>query len=132
MFEQASRLKAEFNYKGTCSVESLWDLSVANLKKIYVGLKAELKALVGDTMLDDDFLRENVTEKDSKEIELLELKLNIVKHIATVLAKEKKMRLDEKAKSLKKQEILGIIQEREHDELKDKSVEDLKEIYNQI
>ena len=115
MFEKATRLKVRFNYRGICSVEDLWDLSLTGLDTIYKNLNAEVKAQEGESLL---------TTK-SKENELLGLKIEIVKHIFEVKQKERKLREEAIERAEMKQKLLGIKAEKEDEELRSMPKEEL-------
>lgn len=74
MFEKATRLKLRFPYKGACTVEDLWDLSVTALDSVYKALRNAQKEMDGESLLSEK--KENLT---------LALQVDIVKHIVTGL-----------------------------------------------
>lgn len=122
MFEQASRLKLRFRYKGLCSVEDLWDMSFEALDTIFKGLNAQLKAQKEESLL----------ETKSKEYEVLELKINLVKHVVTIRLQEQKERENEVAKAAKKQKLFCIIEEKQDAALRDMSVEELTKLVDEL
>lgn len=122
MFEKAARMKLRFNFKGVCSVEDLWDLSVGNLDSIFKSLSKKLKEVEGESLL----------KEDTKEDKILELKVTVIKHIVTVKLEEKKNRDDRLLKAEKKQKLLSIIAGKEEDNFKDMSVESLKALVNNL
>jgi hypothetical protein len=122
MFEKASRVKLRFEHKGQCSVEDLWDLSTTVLDAMYKHYSAQLKDQLGDSLL----------EKKSKIVDLLEMKIEIVKHIVLTKIKEKKEAEERSAKIEKKRQILEIISEKQHEHLKNMSLEDLTKMVEDI
>ena len=118
MFEKGTRIKARFNFKGTCSIEDLWDLSVRALDLIHKNLNIEIRGLKEVSLL----------EVKNKEEELLELKIAIVKHIVEVKLQEQKSREDAASRAEKKQRILGIMEEKQNSQLKELSLEELAEM----
>ena len=68
LFESATRNKIRFDYRGSISVEDLWDLSVEELDIIYKNLMTKKKASETESLL---------TEK--KTSRALETKIEIVK-----------------------------------------------------
>lgn len=116
MFELATRLKLRFNFKGLCTVEDLWDLSVQNLDKIFKELNRELKTQEEESLLTDE----------SDEKKALELKVKIIKHIVAAKIEEAKAKELKAQNAAKKQQILAIIAEKENQSLKDMPMEDLK------
>jgi len=122
MFEKAVRSHLRFNYRGQCSVEDLWDLSVEELNLIFKNLNMELKITKEESLLEVKTLGN----------EILELKVNIVKHIVKVMLEERQVRENGVLRSEKKQKLLGLIAEKQDEALKGKSVEELNELVNSL
>jgi hypothetical protein len=100
MFEKAARLKLRFpSVKGSIGVEDLWDLSSENLNTVFKTLNREVK-VVGEESLDD-----TKTSDD----DVLNLKIQIVRHIDSVKKKEAADKLNEKTKSEEKRKLLWKI-----------------------
>lgn len=70
MFEIATRNKFRFPFKGVISTEDLWDLSVESLDNVFKTLNSEMKKTKEESLL----------STKSKDDEVLELKIEIVKH----------------------------------------------------
>ena len=77
MFEKAARLKLRF--KSSLSVEDLWDLSPNALDAIFKDLNAQTKVRKEESLLD----------YRSTEDTIVDLKIDIVKHIVSVKLEEK-------------------------------------------
>ena len=122
MFEKAVRLKLRFTHKGLCTVEDLWDIPLESLDRIFKDLNIKLKAQKEESLL----------ETRSKEDEILDLKIAIVKHIVEVGLFEQKARTDLAAKSAKKQKLLGIIDEKQDSALRDMSVDELTKLVDEL
>ena len=122
MFEKAVRLKLRFTHKGLCTVEDLWDLPLDSLDRIFKELNTKLKTQKEESLL----------ETRSKEDEILDLKISIVKHIVEVRLSEQKARKDLATKLAKKQNLLGIIAEKQDNALRDLSVDDLTKLVDEL
>ena len=122
MFEKATRLKLRFNFKGQSTVEDLWDMPIQALDQIFKGLNVQLKAQKEESLL----------EIKSKEDEILDLKISIVKHVVEVRLREQKAREDEVSKAAKKQKLLGIIAEKQDANLREMSVDDLTKLVDEL
>lgn len=122
MFEQATRNKFRFPYKGSCDVEDLWDLSVEDLDGVYKKLNRTLKTTKEDSLLGPK----------TKESERETAMVNIVKHIVTVKLRESEEYRHEAARSVKKQKILEIIGRKQDNSLEEKSEEDLVAMLNEL
>lgn len=116
MFEKAVRMKLRWQYKGMLGIEDLWDLSLADLDTIYMGLKAEEADAAGvESLLD---MR---TEAD----EVLTLKIAIVKHVFTVKKAEAEAVKNELDRARQKQKLLAILADKQDAELRDKTSDEL-------
>jgi len=115
MFELASRLKVRFNYRGLCTVEDLWDLSLPKLNEIFVELKAQQNAQQAESLM----------SKKSKDDELLDLKIELVKHVFEVKSAERAAGKLAMEKATFKQKLLGIKAEKQDAALKELSPEDI-------
>lgn len=118
IFERAAREKTRFNFKGLISAEDLWDLSLENLDSIWCELEAELEKLPRRSLL--------ATGIDQRGE--IEFKQEIIKHIVDTKKIESEARAAAKSNSEKKQMILDIIQAKQNEDLKAKSVEELMQI----
>lgn len=116
MFEKAARMKLRFPFRGQASVEDLWDLTVFQLDEIYKNLNGQLKAQDGNSLLD---------EKDDTG-NVLQLQVDIVKHIVSVKLAEREAAEKRAERKARKQQILGIIKEKQNAALYDMPLEELK------
>jgi len=111
-----------FNYKGVCSAEDLWDLTVEELDFIYKGLKAKLRLVQEESLLD----------KKSDEDAMTALQVDIVKHIVEVKQQEaldKKLRKERKEKKQKLMEILAMKQDAD---LQGKSTDEIMKMIDEL
>lgn len=116
IFETSIRNKFRFAFKGMISVEDLWDLRLESLDDIYKNLVSEKKKASEESLL----------QIKIKEKEELECKINIVRYIAEVKISEMENRAKVKEKKQQKQRILEILNEKENQDLKNKSTEELR------
>lgn len=118
MFEKATRIKLRFNFRGQCSVEDLWDLSVTDLDSIYRDLKRDERELQGDSLL----------EAGTTANKTLALQIGIIKHIVCVKLEDQKAREEEVARAEKKQKLYAIIARKQDAELEGMSLDDLNKM----
>lgn len=116
VFEIATREKLRFPYKGSISVEDLWDLSPANLDTVFKSLNAEKKQAETESLLSAK------TDADT----ILDIKLSIVRHIVAVKLAEAEKRAKAKEIKEQKQKIMEIIANKQDAALQNKSVEELQ------
>ncbi|MBQ6218989.1 MAG: hypothetical protein IJJ47_04585 [Methanosphaera sp.] len=115
--------KYRFEYKGLISVEDLFDLKLEDLDMIYKNLKKEEQELQGDSLLD---------KEDNTLITEVETKIEIVKNIFEIKDTEIKRREQEIVNNARKQKILSIIEDKQDQELSEKSIEELRKIYDDL
>lgn len=118
MFELATRYKFRFPFKGMISVEDLWDLSVENLDTVFKCINAEMKKTKEESLL----------STKSKDDEVLEMKIKIVKYIVEVKQKEKEEREKMFLNKERNQKIMAIITAKQDEELQNMSVEELQKL----
>lgn len=123
IFELSTREKFRFAYKGSIQVEDLWDLSVEELdKKIFKVLNAELKQGQEESLLD----------VKTKQNEVLEAKIAIVKYIVGVKQAEIAAKENEKLVQAKRKKIKEILASKQDDALKNKSEKELQEMLSEL
>lgn len=122
MFEKATRLKVRFPYKGLISVEDLWDLSVTELDSIFKALNAKLKLVNEESLLGEK----------SKADKLIELQVEIIKHVVSVKLKETNDQILAKERREKKQKIMDILVAKQDSDLQNKSAEELQKMLNDL
>lgn len=116
MFEKAARLKLRFpSAKGSIGVEDLWDLSRENLNTVFKTLNREVK-VIGEESLDD-----TKTSDD----DVLNLKIQIVRHIDAVKKKEIADKLNEKVKSEERRKYLNLLANKREAALENLSEEEI-------
>lgn len=122
MFETAVRMKLRWNHKGICTVEDLWDLPLKSLDSIFKELNAQAKTQKEESLLDTK----------SSEDKVLDLKIEIVKHIVAVKLNEKKAKEERFERLEKKKKLLEIIAEKQDEELKNMPLDDLKKLVDEM
>ena len=122
IFEYAVRNKVRFPFKGMISVEDLWDLSLTNLDSIYKTLNKQIK------QNDEESLLSTKTNIDTE----LEVQIEIIKHIVSVKLVEKEARESELARKEQKQKIMSIIAAKEDEALRNSSIDDLKNMLENL
>ncbi len=115
LFENATRAKLRFNYKGTISVEDLWDLELEDLDSIYKSLSKKLKEEDGDSLMS----KSSVNQK-------LNLQIEIVKHIFTTRQNEINAKEQAIVEKQKREKIQSLIDQKKDNELANKSIEELE------
>jgi len=118
LFEITTRKKLRFQYHGMITVEELWDLSVEKLDSIYKELNVQMKQANEESLL----------AKQSKEAEMIHIKIEIVRHIVDVKLKEKKAKEEEAALKKRNQRIAEIIADKEDEALKNMPIDELKKL----
>lgn len=122
MFEKATRTKLRFPFKGLISVEDLWDLSVQNLDLVFKTLNAQVKQAKEESLLNTK----------TKEDEVLDLQINLVKYIVQVKLEEDNVRLQAKEKKEKKQKLMAILSAKQEEDLQNKSAEEIQAMLNEL
>lgn len=122
IFEVATRNKYRFPYKGQISVEDMWDLPVTELDKIFKILNKQVKTAQEESLL----------KTKTKEDEILENQIKIVRHIVTVKQEEASNRLKEKERKAQKQRIMEIMADKQDEELKGKSMDELQQMLAEL
>lgn len=118
MFEVATRGKFRFPFKGLISVEDLWELSVDNLDNVFKALNSEMKKTKEESLL----------SRKTREDEVLEIKIEIVKYIVSVKLAEKEQREKAFLNKERNQKILDIIAAKKDAELQNMSIEELEKM----
>lgn len=118
LFEAAVRSKYRFPFKGSITTEDLWDLSVQDLDRVFKALNAEAKQSQEESLL----------KVRDKQAEILDRKIEIVKHIVAVRQAEIAAMKEAADKKAQKQRILEIIAKKEDDALQNMSVEELQKM----
>lgn len=122
IFEYATRNKVRFSFRGLISVEDLWDLSLTNLDSIYKELNKRSKQSEEESLL-------NIK---TQEDELLNVQIEIVKHIVAVKLAEKEAREKAAENKAKKQKIMAIMAARDEKALENASDEDLQKMLAEL
>ena len=118
LFEAAARGKYRFPYNGSVSAEDLWDLSVEKLDLVYQALEAQAEQQPKKSLL----------SSSSKTNLILAQKIEIVKHIVSTKLAEAEARKQAAADKEYRQKIFALIEEKNDEELRSLSVEELKKL----
>lgn len=129
MFEQATKEKYRFDsVQGKLTVEDLWDLplisstgNIASLDDIAINLDEEVAQH-----------KKSFVVKPSSRISLAKKKLDIVKYIIKVKMQEQEEREKEAQRAEEKQRIMEIIDEKQNEKLKSKSLSELKKMIKNL
>ena len=122
MFVTATRNKFRFPFRGQISVEDLWDLSVENLDSVYKTLNSQVKKAKEESLLNTK----------SREDEIIEIQIEIVKYIVSVKQDEAAKKVAAKEKKARKQRILEVLAAKEDADLQNKSPEELQAMLSEL
>jgi len=122
IFEYAAKHKLRFPYRGSITTEDLYDLSPADLDRIYKTLAREAKKNEEESLLAD---------KKDEDVDL-NVKIDIIKHIVT-----EKLAAIERAKKaaatkMQAEKIRAIIAEKQEAALKEMSPEELNKMLEEL
>ena len=118
LFVMATRQKFRFPFKGVANVEDLWDMNVRDLDTVFKALNAQKKQ-------DDE---ESLLATKSKEADVLDAKIEIVKHIVKTKLEEAEQRRTRAENKKKKDRIAEILADKRYEELRGKSTEELEKM----
>lgn len=124
IFERAAREKIRFDYLGIIQTEDLWDLKIEQLDDLYRQINSNLKDQSGEGLIKD----ESVSEYAS----LLQLQVDLVRHVFEAKLELMKTARNEKLRQEKKKRIMEIIADKQDQELMDKPTEDLMKMLNEM
>lgn len=122
IFEKATRQKLRFNYRGLCSVEALWDIPLQTLDAMYVDFASDAENTKVASLL-------GVKTGGDEETAL---KIEIIKHIVSVKLEERNLRETAAKRKEQKQKILELIQEKQDESMRGKSVEELTALLGEL
>lgn len=122
IFEYATRNKLRFPYKGSISVEDLWDLTPANLDSIYKVLNKQVKQEQEESLLTVK------QEMDSN----LDVQIAIIKYIVSTKLQEKEAHMKAAAMKQRRDELAAIISEKETQALKNLPVDELRKMLQEV
>ena len=123
MWIEALKKKYRFEYKGLINVEDLFDLKLEDLDYIYKTLKRNENDLQVDSLLDAN---KNPLKKE------IENKINIVKAIFDMKEAEIESAKIAMANKVQRDKILAIIENKQDQELSEKSIDELRKIYDSL
>jgi hypothetical protein len=122
IFEQASRMKIRFMYRGVITTEDLWDLPVQELDQIFREINSKIRASREESLLIP-------TEKPD---EILATKAAILRHVVSMKLAEAEARKTEAEKKARREKILAILAEQQDAGLRQKSPEELKKLLEEL
>lgn len=125
LFEKASRLKLRFaSTRGDLTVEDLWDVG---LTRGAVNLNDLAKAITRQLKTTEE---EGLVKTKSAANDLLELKLEILKHVFGVRQAEADKAAQAQETAATRQKLASLIAQKKDEELSGKSVEELEAMLN--
>ena len=116
LFEVATRTKMRFPYRGTISVEDLWDLSPTQLDTVFKTLNAQLKEATEESLL-------KVKTPADK---VVEVQIEIVKYIVSVKVAEQEAKSQAKAIKEEKQKLMAVLANKEDEALQKMSADEIR------
>jgi len=122
VFEKATRMKLRFPFRGSITVEDLWDLSPKELNNVFKELRSTRK------VTEEESLIETQTDENLE----VNLQMDIVRHVFEVKRKEAEVAKTAAERKLKKQRIREILAAKQDQGLQEKSEEDLRKLLSEL
>lgn len=124
IFELATRKRYRYPFHGIITTEDLWALNLEQLDEIYCTLKAEADKEVSTNSL--------LETRKTEEYDILASKCWIVKYVFDVKQQEAKDREKAVENKEKKERILALIKDKQDEELKNMSAEELTKMLEEL
>lgn len=122
MFEQAVRMKLRFPFKGQIGVEELWDLPLTALDNLFKTLNAQAKVANEESLL--------ATRSDADKV--LELQINIIKHIVAVKLAEAEARKTAATNRERKAKLMDVLAAKQDAALNNLTPEQLQQMIAEL
>lgn len=130
MFEKALRVKLRFEYRGSISVEDLWDVPVGDEESAKArgdeGLDGMFKEL---NRLNQD--EESLLGKDNRD-NILNLKIKIIRHVVATKLQERNEAENEKDRADHKAKLLAIYAEKKDDDIRSLPAEEIAKLIDEL
>lgn len=120
MYKEAAQLKLRFPFRGTSSVEDLFDLNLTQLDSLYKALKGVRK------------LEEGLLSSPTDEDRILDLQLALVKDVFETKQAESDARKAAAERKAQKERIMEIIATKQDEALLGKSLEELQGMIDEL
>lgn len=128
IFEQASRKNLQFTTsRGSVATYELWDIPLTSTKGFSLNDIAKAVKRSIDQEGEEDF----VAPKSSGSTDN-HLRLEILKHIIQVRQEENAKVVQQRENKEKKEKILAILEQKQNEELLNKSAEELTQLLNSL
>ena len=121
LFEIATRNRFRFAYKGSLTVEDLWDLNLTELDTIYKNLNRAIKRDSEESLIDEN-------QVDQKTLDAIEL----VKYIFATKRAEMEQKKLEVENAEKKRKILDILAAKQDESLHNATEEELRKMLSEL
>lgn len=122
-FEKASKLKLRFSTnRGELSIEDLWDLSLESLDNIAKSINKQLKFESEESFIG----------KKSNINSVLELKMEILKHVINVKISEKEAKSQRAIKSAKLAQLKELANNKANEKFSDMSEEEINKMIDDL
>lgn len=119
MYKEASKQKLRFQtVKGNLTAEQLWDLDLPTLDALAVSLEEQYKNSKGKSFLD----------KKATKDKTVKLQFDIVLDILQSKVEEAELLNEVKENKLHNEKIMDLIEQKQDESLKGKSISDLKKL----
>ena len=122
LFELATRKKFRYIFKGVITTEDLWDLSVQDLNTIFKALKAEERQAEEESLL----------AEPTPEDEIRKDKIEIIRRIADIKLEDAHNATRQKEMAEQRERLMSIIAEKQDQDLRNKSQEELRKMLDQM
>lgn len=134
MYKKAFREKLRFNVgQGNWSAEALFEISMANLKKVVEVTHNQLKELSKVASEEDDLaFLEAETPAENKELELAKLRFEIAKDVYVTRRNERNAASEDAKKAAEIKHLEEILARKKETELENLSAEELEKKINAL
>lgn len=124
IYKEATKQKLRFNYKGSITVEDLWDLDLSTLDGMYKILNVELSTITGASLLP--------CNKSDEAVSKLELQLAIISDIVNTKLADKAAHIKTAEDRATRDYINQMIEQKRREQLSELSIEELEKMRDNL